>query len=57
MHPLAFDLLQGLLHYDPKQRLSSEEALEHPFFATDVTLFEEDGGEVSGGHSAGEEEF
>ena len=28
----AFDLLSGLLEFDPEKRLSSKEALEHPFF-------------------------
>lgn len=29
----AVDLMKKLLTYDPKHRLSAEEALEHPFFA------------------------
>ncbi|THU68022.1 hypothetical protein C4D60_Mb05t30860 [Musa balbisiana] len=30
------DLLQGLLHYDPAQRLKAREALRHPFFTRDL---------------------
>ncbi|XP_020597948.1 serine/threonine-protein kinase AFC1-like isoform X3 [Phalaenopsis equestris] len=29
------DLLQGLLHYDPAERLKAQEALRHPFFTRD----------------------
>ncbi len=29
---LLKDLLQGLLEFDPEERLSAEEALSHPFF-------------------------
>lgn len=28
----AFDLLQGLLRYDPQKRLTAEKALQHPYF-------------------------
>ncbi|KAI5793158.1 kinase-like domain-containing protein [Geopyxis carbonaria] len=28
----GFELLQGLLNYDPTQRLSAQQALEHPYF-------------------------
>lgn len=33
-HPLAIDLLEKLLVFDPAQRLSTEEALRHPYFTT-----------------------
>lgn len=29
---LALDLLRGLLRFDPEERLTAEEALQHPFF-------------------------
>ncbi|KAK8926678.1 Serine/threonine-protein kinase AFC1 [Platanthera zijinensis] len=29
------DLLQGLLHYDPSERLNARQALSHPFFTRD----------------------
>jgi dual-specificity kinase len=29
------DLLQGLLRYDPAERLKAREALRHPFFVRD----------------------
>lgn len=31
----AFDLLSKMLTYDPKKRITAQEALEHPYF-TDV---------------------
>ncbi|KAK6943705.1 Protein kinase domain, partial [Dillenia turbinata] len=35
------DLLQGLLCYDPTERLKAREALRHPFFTRDMRRFEE----------------
>jgi CDC-like kinase len=32
-HEQLFDLIQQLLIYDPRKRLTSEEALKHPFFS------------------------
>lgn len=29
---LLIDLLEGLLKYEPSQRLQAQEALNHPFF-------------------------
>lgn len=31
-HEQLFDLIQQLLIYDPRKRLTSQEALKHPFF-------------------------
>jgi cyclin-dependent kinase 8/11 len=31
-NPLGYKLLAGLLNYDPNQRLSAQQALEHPYF-------------------------
>ncbi|KAA8895281.1 kinase-like domain-containing protein [Sphaerosporella brunnea] len=31
-NPQGYDLLAGLLNYDPTQRLSAQQALEHPYF-------------------------
>ena len=33
----GFDLLSGMLHLDPAQRLSAKDALNHPYF-TEVPL-------------------
>ncbi|KAF9680880.1 hypothetical protein SADUNF_Sadunf06G0167600 [Salix dunnii] len=33
------DLLQGLLRYDPAERLKAREALRHPFFSRDLRRF------------------
>ena len=33
-HPLAIDLLEKLLRFDPAQRLSCDEALKHPYFGS-----------------------
>ena len=33
--PDAFDLLRRLLHFDPNERATAEEALRHPFLTTD----------------------
>lgn len=33
-HPLAIDLLEKLLRFDPSQRLSCDEALKHPYFGS-----------------------
>lgn len=33
-HPLAIDLLEMLLKFDPTQRISADEALRHPYFTT-----------------------
>ncbi|PWN98580.1 putative PHO85-cyclin-dependent protein kinase [Tilletiopsis washingtonensis] len=33
-HPLAIDLLEKLLKFDPTQRISADEALRHPYFTT-----------------------
>ena len=30
-HPLAKDLISWMLNYDPKDRPSAEEALQHPY--------------------------
>lgn len=30
--PLALNLLEGLLHFEPTRRLSAKEALQHPYF-------------------------
>jgi negative regulator of PHO system len=30
--PLAINLLEGLLHFEPTRRLSAKEALQHPYF-------------------------
>ena len=32
----AADLIRGLMHSDPAQRLGSEQALAHPWLAPDV---------------------
>ena len=32
-NPLALDLLERMLHFDPNQRISVEDALAHPYFA------------------------
>jgi cyclin-dependent kinase 8/11 len=37
-NPQGFRLLSGLLCYDPTQRLSAREALEHPYFNEGVKL-------------------
>lgn len=37
-HPLAIDLLEKLLKFDPTQRISAEEALRHPYFTTSQAL-------------------
>ena len=34
----GFNLLSGLLHYDPTQRLSAQQALEHPYFQEGAKL-------------------
>jgi len=31
-HEQFYDLIRGMLEYDPELRLSAKEALEHPFF-------------------------
>ncbi|GLJ32595.1 hypothetical protein SUGI_0655800 [Cryptomeria japonica] len=36
---LLIDLLEGLLKFDPLQRLKAEEALNHPFFAQEYRRF------------------
>lgn len=33
------DLLQGLLRYDPAERLKAHEALQHPFFIRGVRRY------------------
>lgn len=33
------DLLQGLLRYEPTERLKAREALGHPFFTRDLRRF------------------
>ncbi|KAK7284230.1 hypothetical protein RJT34_18972 [Clitoria ternatea] len=33
------DLLQGLLRYDPSERLKAKEALRHPFFTRDTKIY------------------
>ncbi len=37
-HPVALDLLQHLLRYEPHERLSARQALKHNFFSTDFTF-------------------
>ncbi|KAK0555761.1 negative regulator of the PHO system [Tilletia horrida] len=37
-HPLAIDLLEKLLRFDPTQRLSADEALRHPYFTTSAAV-------------------
>lgn len=37
-HPLAIDLLEKLLKFDPAQRISADEALRHPYFTTSHAL-------------------
>jgi len=34
----GFDLLTRMLIYDPKRRITAEEALDHPYFKV-ITLF------------------
>lgn len=36
---LLIDLLEGLLKFDPLQRLKAEAALNHPFFAQEYRRF------------------
>jgi len=38
VHPLAIDLLEKLLQFDPSQRLSADEALRHPYFTTSQAI-------------------
>lgn len=33
-NPLAIDLLEKMLKYDPKERISVQEAMKHPYLAT-----------------------
>ncbi|SPC66930.1 probable PHO85 - cyclin-dependent protein kinase [Ustilago sp. UG-2017b] len=37
-HPLAIDLLDKLLKFDPTQRISADEALRHPYFTTSAAI-------------------
>ncbi|EPQ28737.1 uncharacterized protein PFL1_06869 [Pseudozyma flocculosa PF-1] len=37
-HPLAIDLLEKLLKFDPTQRISADEALRHPYFTTSAAV-------------------
>ena len=36
--PLALDLLEKLLQFDPSRRLTCEEALQHPYFTSGPTV-------------------
>lgn len=36
--PLALDLLEKLLQFDPSKRLTCEEALQHPYFTSGPTV-------------------
>ncbi|WFD43735.1 hypothetical protein MPSI1_002399 [Malassezia psittaci] len=38
VHPLAIDLLEKLLTFDPSQRISADEALRHPYFTTSAAI-------------------
>ena len=38
VHPLALDLLDKLLKFDPSQRISADEALRHPYFTTSAAI-------------------
>ncbi|UZJ54015.1 hypothetical protein CBS101457_003335 [Exobasidium rhododendri] len=44
-HPLAIDLLEKLLKFDPAQRISADEALRHPYFTTSHALQPTGGGQ------------
>ncbi|KAE8198274.1 hypothetical protein A4X06_0g2201 [Tilletia controversa] len=37
-HPLAIDLLEKLLRFDPSERISADEALRHPYFTTSAAV-------------------
>ena len=37
LSPAALDLLRGLLHYDPAQRLTAKQALEHKYFRSEFS--------------------
>ncbi|WFD31209.1 WD repeat-containing protein slp1 [Malassezia sp. CBS 17886] len=38
VHPLALDLLDKLLQFEPAQRVSADEALRHPYFTTSAAV-------------------